>query len=474
MRSFYVLAAVLCGLCPFGLRAQLFSDTVRLVADESLNFLVPAADTANHQLLYSDNSNELILVSFVDGEVVSDSVSLGNVFLNGDPIRYQDFNGDGFPDILTSRVFYFGSATGFSSSATTPIGTSFSGVGVLALTDFNADGLTDIFGFSNPAVFGDPPGAAVLMTAQRDSLGFRRDTIENLPDPTGQSVAVDIDQDGDIDLCYNGGDFPNNTLSCYVNDGSGGGSLESVDFDPRRSALAMADINGDGFPDAIYPESFGGVMVLPNNGGSFVGASPLSLYNGGPQEYTADEIITADVDQDGDQDLITVLRPFGEDQNLVAYHINEGNFTFADPVIIYEFTGFRNRPQSISIGERTIYATDLDGNGVQDIIVNNYREEISYALLSTVAPSSVTGSPVTATEVRVFPNPVGTNRVSFELAEDVRNLSVRVFDAAGRTVNTGSRFDGRQLSVAGLPAGIYTVLLRDDNSRLYRARFTKR
>ena len=114
----------------------------------------------------------------------------------------------------------------------------------------------------------------------------------------------------------------------------------------------VADLDSDGNPD-VAVGSFNGISVLRNNGdGSF--AQKTDYVAGGMS------VISADLDGDGDLDLVGVNRRFPPTASFVSVLKNNGDGTFA-PGLTYEVGGV---PYSVT-------AADLDGDGDQDFITAN-------------------------------------------------------------------------------------------------------
>ena len=166
-----------------------------------------------------------------------------------------DFNGDGIQDLAVANygsnnvTVLIGTGTGtFSPAANSPISTGISGAIYLAVADFNGDGIDDIAVANNAS-----SSVAVLLGSVSGVF----------TQPVGSPFSV------------------------------GGGPL----------SLAVADFNGDGFPDlaaSIYGTN--SVTVLLGTGtGVFnqAGGSPFSLGSGSD---TVD-LVTADFNNDGMADL---------------------------------------------------------------------------------------------------------------------------------------------------------------------------
>ena len=146
---------------------------------------------------------------------------------------------------------------------------------------------------------------------ENDGLGFFTEvtpaSISSVETETRGVVAFDMDADGDLDLFSVSGAIPPGINEAYLNDGS-------FAFSPHvggvlSTAMAMqgvidTDFDGDGDIDILAGNRSGDFAILQNDGtGIFTQILPASL---GITHNAGDGISTADVDNDGDLDLLLV------------------------------------------------------------------------------------------------------------------------------------------------------------------------
>ena len=117
-----------------------------------------------------------------------------------------------------------------------------------------------------------------------------------------EGAAADVDGDGDTDVV---GFVDGVTSRLYRNDGAGR-FTESTISSVSHFRLVLADVNQDGAPDIVHNRNnAGGGRILLNDGnGNF---SDAGIEIGGPSrpEFEYYGIFPADVDGDGDVDLVT-------------------------------------------------------------------------------------------------------------------------------------------------------------------------
>ena len=123
---------------------------------------------------------------------------------------------------------------------------------------------------------------------------------DSFPLADARSLALaDIDGDSDIDIVAGG---RGTLVGVWRNTGSGTFPMAPDDTLPLNAwteALALRDIDADGFPE-LFVGMFGGAnQLFHNDGGTFAApaAAPGGLWTNG--------LALADVDHDGDLDLLT-------------------------------------------------------------------------------------------------------------------------------------------------------------------------
>lgn len=294
-----------------------------------------------------------------------------------------DVNGDGFVDVAVS--VYIGPA-GFSQKGKVKlysnIGGTLSSLPIwmsrdsmytfsCAFGDANGDGLLDL------AV---ACGESYYNRAEYNRIYYNRSgRLDSLPgwmaNTAGFSYDVgwaDFDNDGDLDIVFANERGPNRM---YMNYGDSIGTVPawiSTDASQYANSLFIADVNNDNFLDLAISDNnqLGGTgrfKIYLNNSGTLATtpywSSAFSGYGSG--------ITLADIDNDGDKDLITG----GWWQPLRAYLNSGGTFPTAP-----DWTSLTS-----SVVEAIVFG-DYDNDGVDTLIEHRLGNGVNKLFYLTSTP----------------------------------------------------------------------------------------
>ena len=221
---------------------------------------------------------------------------------------------------------------------------SVSGAGVDA-GDLDGDGNIDIVATAGQTLIFSNNGNREVATP---GIGLGSDT--------GGSAVTLLDWNGDSSLDIAVGGLTGRTAEVFVNDGSGAfSSTEQLPGDAVGAVNDMigADLNNDGRSDLLLTGSSGTVILHSLSQGGF---DQTSLSSGAGLD-----LAIADIDQDGDQDLIVIRAS----DRAVDLHYNSGNGT--------DYSLTRLNHGSVA----TVSAHDLNGDGAVDLLLGVDGDNLS-------------------------------------------------------------------------------------------------
>lgn len=285
-----------------------------------------------------------------------------------------DMDGDGDPDIVVAHEGNRWSAMRNDAGAFTFLGTipgiqtgSLPGEPVVTAGDVDNDGDLDVL-YSHRDSGGVGQGAIGLW---RNSGNFTFGAAEALslltpldPDTSGGTDidVADVTHDGAADILV--GNLGGNWFLLEGN-GSGGflqarlfGAGDAHDYSPSID-IEVVDLDGDGDRDVVVLQngSLEACVYLNPGGGEFVQPLPLPMANPAYAPAFPTNLRAADVDGDGDLDLITGFRSDFSERHGLTLRKNNGDGTFGEIVEMLEPT----YPIDLAVA-------DINGDGSLDIV----------------------------------------------------------------------------------------------------------
>jgi VCBS repeat protein/FG-GAP repeat protein len=278
-------------------------------------------------------------------------------------VAIVDLDADGHLDLVTDRSMLLGNGDGTFRAPVSQW------VGPFALADFNGDGRLDLVRSTNGDAQDELPAAYVRLGNGDGTFGEEHGF--GVGANTGDVAVGDVNRDGRTDIAVTETqDFAHHVTVLLGNgDGTFGAQRGyPTGWDPF--AVAVADLNGDGFGDVVTanygfdPQRDSNSLTVQLGSGDGTFHTTPDLYVGvNPRSLTV-----ADFNGDGVPDLATA----DEDvPGTISVVLGNGDGTFGPPRL-----ATAGRPWAVAIG-------DLDNDGRQDLVVGQDGSTAASVFLDT-------------------------------------------------------------------------------------------
>ncbi len=170
-------------------------------------------------------------------------------------------------------------------------------------------------------------------------------------------VCGDINGDGNIDVALAARSLATPYNLAWLENTNGNGDFGSINLIGTMSdtyRINLADLDGDGDLDAMGATVFLDIISWFENLDGLGNFGPRNIISNTADG--ANDVIAADIDNDGDMDVISA----SDNSGLAWYENLDGQGSFSTPKTI----------NNIITGSRSVVATDLDGDGDMDILGN--------------------------------------------------------------------------------------------------------
>jgi hypothetical protein len=346
----------------------------------------PGAGAPSGTVTFANGATTLGTAKLVLDKATASLQNVRTLVISAPPAKTlytADLNADGIPDVLfvdngTPQLLHvdlgntpFGS---FQPDLTYKLPGTCTSASSLATGDLNGDGFADVVIDCQDnggnvfvyALLGNGDGTFAAPIAVNGALGT-------------QVALKDMNKDGKLDLVVAG---RTQGAACAINcsgfvlyTGNGDGTFTlgatTSISGLATSALLLADIDGDGFPDIVELNNLTmgaqSIDVYLSKGGTSFGkvappistpsySVPLGAYPNNLYSY----LFTGDFNGDGLPDLGTVLNPLGGAANVVTAlnASTAGTATFATPTAI-----------ATGVSVTDIGSADINGDGISDLLI---------------------------------------------------------------------------------------------------------
>lgn len=255
----------------------------------------------------------------------------------------DDFNNDGWPDIVTTAwhyntpaKFYLNNGDGTFTDQTEAVGLG-GQMGCLNLnqTDFNNDGWLDLY-LMRGAWYGDNGDIPNTLMMNNGDGTFVDVTISaglTKFSPTQTSAWADFNLDGWLDLIVANESFPDllKGLDLYINQQDGTFAHQSNEYGLTQNEFfkgcVASDVNNDGYPDIYLSNLSGETLLLINQGAKgeskFIPAQGANNPKGPTKSFPC---WSFDYDNDGNEDLFVSAFSNEDSPGTMWMKCHTGNF----------------------------------------------------------------------------------------------------------------------------------------------------
>ena len=368
-----------------------------------------------------------------------------------------DIDGDGDIDVLSAsrddnKIAWYKNTNGNGTFGEQQVITTLAtGATSVYAADIDGDGDVDIL--SSSYFYSD---SKIAWYENIDGMGTfgPQQVITSEVDSARSVFAADIDNDGDIDVLS--ASIRDNKIAWYENiDGHGAfGPQQIISFDALgATSVYAADIDGDGDMDVLSASS-----NYYNNINRIAWYENIdSNGNFGPQQDINSNISGAiyvfacDIDCDGD---IDVLSASWGDNKIAWYENTDGNGVFGPMQVI----------TSNVYSARSVYATDIDGDGDMDVLSASFWDN-KIAWYENMTTNGI--ETISQNAISIYPNPT-TGKITLDFAQaDIREL--KITNLTGKILFEKTDVQHNEtFDLSGLPSGIYILNVRTDNGLLTR------
>jgi hypothetical protein len=247
--------------------------------------------------------------------------------------------------------------------------------------DFDGDGDLDLLIASMGVIFPNNQKIGAIVWMEQTAPGeFRNHTLAEKIERVTDVRAADLDRDGDLDLVVAQFGYDQGRVVWMEN--QGGGKFANHQLLALAGAIhaPVADFDGDGWPSVVtvVSQEWEEIHLFQNQRNRTF--APRVLYGSSNEDYGSSWLSLADVDRDGDWDILYSngdafdhARPGPRPWHGVQWLENTGRGKFV-------FHRLGNFP-----GAYSPIAIDLDGDGDQDIVAvsgfNHWEKTDAVSLL---------------------------------------------------------------------------------------------
>ena len=389
------------------------------------------------------------------------------------PLKVMDFDMDGDDDIIMSRYINLYAEQDSFIFLNPEINFQ---EDIVDVADFDDNGYNDLLTVKSETF----ANGTIIIHFQEEDGSFTEVPLHNEYDYSAVDVG-DIDNDGDLDFIVMLR-FENAPAVRFINDGARNFTATDLPtpydqfffpVDLSGKSVELADLDDDGDLDLLTHDGFDKMYIFEN-------VDTFNTLDNVFEEFAFDIQFfrLADMNNDGNLDILAVTN---QDNNFqVKYALNREGFDFGSLREIHSFPA----PSTFGLPnpnymKNNLLDFDFDRDGKLDIILTDGFSAQSKVLLLRNTSEITTGLPDRKIELQslsVYPNPAAQDlRISADELLPFGKLNYTIFSADGKIVQENT-FNGDAIDISSLPVGTYRFFLHESgpiSSRVYYAHFVK-
>ena len=303
----------------------------------------------------------------------------------------------------------------------------------LSIVDINRDGNLDIVAPSNYDKI------VWYENLNSTTSGFSSEKLlyDNSNSLGGPLHLADIDNDGDLDICFQGPSSSNSYIAHWVENIDGLGSFSSSKIIGQYlgyiESIHSIDIDSDDDLDIVVCDGDISLYENTNGQGNFEISSRLTSWG------KFDIALPIDIDKDGDLDIVASSR---DDNKVVWFENLDGEGNYGDENIIIPFRDF--------VGDMRI--SDIDNDDDLDILLaSTYEDKISWIRIDGTTLSQQDFDKTQFFQVYPIPS---NNLISIKKNDNLIITKIVLYSLKGEKVLETNQ-DFHSIDISTLVNGVY-------------------
>ena len=361
---------------------------------------------------------------------------------NTSDMKLADINDDGYTDIII--------ATGFETVIYTFDGNSnFTNTQTLSNTDrASSVDIADIIPGGYKEIIAFEHGVIIIYSTT-DGINYSYSGYIVINNYSTMYISYklstgDVDGDGLIDI-ISSIQTNSTTFSWYKNLGNGSfGAEQSILSNASVKSFKLTDMDNDNDRDILldYVDTNANernIAILTNDGnGSF---TQEILQNITPLDYYYNDIDAADLDNDGDNDIV-----YSNNTN-IKYIENNGSGNYLSPQNLYSI-----------VGNISIQITDVNNDNLNDIVAASIHEGKVFWLENNLDPGNIFDTQIH--QFNIYPNPV-----TDKLTIDAGNITkIEILDRTGKLIKEYNNTN--TINLSKYQKGLYLIRITDEKDNI--------